>query len=110
MSYLIEFLLFTGLVALTAKVLPGIKLKSLGTALIVALVFSLLNFGVNLLFFWLVAPLKWLTLGLITFVLNGLLLWLTDKMIEDFEIKDLPTTAIAAVVLTIGRIVIDRLI
>ncbi len=110
MNHLIEFLLFAGLVALTGKILPGIKLKSLATALIVALVFSLLNLGVNLLFFWIVVPLKWLSLGLITFVLNGFLLWLTDKMLEDFEIKDLKTTAIAAVVLTIGRIVIDRLI
>lgn len=110
MQWLIEFLLFAGLVALIAKVLPGITLKSFGTALVVALVFSLLNLGLHMLFFWVVLPLKWLTLGLMTFVINTLLLWLTDKMIDDFEIKDLPTTIFAAALLTIGRVLIARLV
>ncbi len=110
MSWLLEFLLFAGLVALVAQVLPGIKLKNFQTALVVALVFSLLNLGVNLLFFLIIQPLQWITLGLMTFVLNTLLLWATDKMLDDFEIKDIPTTFLAAVILTIGRVIIDRVI
>lgn len=110
MIYLIEFVLFAGLVALIAYLLPGIKLKSFGTAIVVALVFSLLNFGVHLLFSWLGVPLNWPTLGLITFVLNGFLLWLTARIVDGFEVNDLLTIAIAAILLTFGRLVIDRMI
>ncbi|MDA3791378.1 MAG: phage holin family protein [Desulfobacula sp.] len=42
-----------------------------------------------------------ITFGLFKFVINAFLLWLTDKLIEDFEIKGVFTTFIAAFLITI---------
>jgi putative membrane protein len=42
-----------------------------------------------------------LTLGLIFFVVNAMILWLTDKIVEDFHIDSTATLIVAAVLLTI---------
>ena len=51
-----------------------------------------------------------LSLGLLGLVINALMLWLTDKLIEDFEIDSVKTTLIMAVLLTIGRVVLSWLL
>ena len=43
-----------------------------------------------------------LTLGLFLLVINTFLLWLTDQLFDDFEIEDMGTTFIAAVLITIA--------
>jgi putative membrane protein len=51
---------------------------------------------------WLLTiPLVILTLGLIFFVVNAVILWLTDKVVEDFNIDRTATLIVAAVLLTI---------
>jgi putative membrane protein len=42
-----------------------------------------------------------ITLGLFKLLINAFMLWLTDKLMEDFEISDLWTTFIAAVLITV---------
>ena len=39
-------------------------------------------------------------------VINTFLLWVTDKVVDDFEICSLGMTFIMAVLLTVGRIVL----
>jgi putative membrane protein len=46
-------------------------------------------------------PLVILTLGIIFFVVNAVILWLTDRIVEDFDIDSTATLIIAAVLLTI---------
>jgi len=54
----------------------------------------------------LTTPLVILTLGLIYFVVNAVILWLTDKLVEDFQINNTATLLIAAVLLTIINAII----
>jgi putative membrane protein len=42
-----------------------------------------------------------LTLGIIFFVVNAVVLWFTDKIVEDFGIDSTATLIVAAVLLTI---------
>jgi putative membrane protein len=42
-----------------------------------------------------------LTLGLIYFVVNAVILWLTDRLVEDFHIDSTAILLVAAVLLTI---------
>lgn len=81
--------------------LPVMKLKSWKTALAVAAVFGLLQ--VLLLKFLVIVtlPASIITFGLFTFVLQALLLWITDKLLDDLHIKSFGWTLICAVVISL---------
>jgi len=107
---LIEFLLFSGVVVIAAKTLPGIRLKSNSTAILVALVYSILNLVLGGLLGFLSFPFIIITLGLFYLVINTFLLWLTDKILDSFEIIDLKTTFLAALLLTVGKMAIRAIL
>ena len=81
--------------------LPRIHLKSFGTAIIVAIVYSLINFFAGWILILLTLPAIIITFGLFKFVINAFLLWVTDKLIDDFEIENVTTTLIAALLITV---------
>ena len=107
---IIDVLVTAGLLYALASALPGVRLKSYGTAVIVALVYGLLNYFL----FWLIALIAFipmlLSLGLFGLVINTFLLWLTDKLIDDFEIDSVRTTLIMAVLLTVGKFILRLLL
>lgn len=86
---------------IVTKFLPGIRLKNYFTAIIVALVYSLINYVFGWLLVLLSLPFMFLTFGLFKFVINAFMLWITDKLIEDFEIESFKTTFIAAFLITV---------
>ena len=96
-----NILLLSVAVFLVAEFMPGIRLKNFGTALIVAIVYSLINLLIGWLLLLLSLPLIIITFGLFKFIINGFLLLLTDKMMEDFEIDGIGTTLFAAFLITI---------
>ena len=107
---IIDVLVTAGLLYALASALPGVRLKSYGTAVIVALVYGLLNYFL----FWLIALIAFipmmLSLGLFGLVINAFLLWVTDLLIDDFEIDSVKTTLIMAVLLTVGKFILRMLL
>jgi putative membrane protein len=91
---------------IVADKLPGIYIESYGTAVGVAIVYSLINISLGTVFKVLSIPLIVLTLGLFLLVINTFLLWLTDALFDGFEIEDMGTTFIAAVLITLADTVI----
>jgi uncharacterized membrane protein YvlD (DUF360 family) len=93
---LLHFAVLTGTVLLLAKFLPGVRINNTRGAAMVAVVFG----GLNLVVGWLVVlALKAIlflpaiiTLGLawvlVPFLANVALLWVTDKLLEAFELRD----------------------
>ncbi len=98
---IINLLTLSVAVFLVAQFLPGIRVKNFMTAIIVAMVYSVINFFTGWLLVLLTLPFVVLTFGLFKLVINAFLLWITDKMIEDFEIQDVFTTIAAAVLITL---------
>src|ERR671923_2704263 len=88
-----------------SKVLPGFHIANFGTALVVSAVYSLLHIVLHFILFrvlWILTiPFVILTLGLIYFAVNAVILWLTDKLIDDFHVDNLATLVLAAVLLTV---------
>ncbi|MCA1795768.1 MAG: phage holin family protein [Desulfobacteraceae bacterium] len=101
MSSLANILILSVAVFLVANVIPGIRVKNYGTAVIVAVVYSVINFLFGWLLILLTLPFMIITFGLFKLVINAILLWATDKLIEDFKIKDFFTTFIAALCITL---------
>lgn len=98
---IVNLLILSVAVFLVAKILPGIRVKNFITAVIVAVVYSVINFLVGWLLVLVSLPFIVLTFGLFKLVINAFLLWITDKLIEDFEIKDFLTTIVAALLITL---------
>jgi putative membrane protein len=104
MYILLHLAALTATVLLLARIVPSVKVKSMGSAVIVAIVFSVLNFFLGgLLRVLLIVP-GILTLGLVllfsTFIVNVILLWLTDKLMGSFQIETLGGLVTSAAILT----------
>jgi putative membrane protein len=105
MYTLLHLAVLTLTILLLARVLPGVHVRSLGSALVVAVVFSLLNFFLG----WLVKVVLFvpaiLTLGLLflifPFLVNTVMLWLTDKLLRAFQIDSLGALLISAAIITL---------
>ena len=106
MGILVHMLLLGFAIFVIAQSLPGIRLKGFGTAIIVAVVYSLIDVILGSILKFLSIPFIFLTLGLFLLLINTFLLWLTDQLLEDFEIEDLGTTFIAAVLITVCNLAI----
>ena len=68
-----------------AYVLPGITVVSWGAAFIGALVIGLVNAIIGPVVKLLTTPIRWLTLGLFTLVINAVLFWLASEFVPGFE-------------------------
>ena len=101
MSTLINILILSVAVFFVANYFPGIRIKNFMTAVVVAIVYSIINFLIGWLLVFISLPFLIITFGLFKLVINAMLLWATDKIIEDFEIKDFFTTFLAAACITI---------
>lgn len=96
MNFLWSILLLSVAVFIVANVMPTIKIKNYWTALAVAVVYSIVNFFIGWLLKFFALPFIVITFGLFTFVVNAVLLWITDKLLDDFEIEGFFSTLIAA--------------
>jgi putative membrane protein len=102
---LIAWLLSAAAFLGVSKLLPGFRIGSFGTALAVSAVYSILYVVLHFILFkvlWILTiPFVILSLGIIFFVVNAVILWLTDRLVEDFDIDSTATLLMAAVLLTI---------
>jgi len=101
MLILLKILILAFAIFLIAEIMPSVHLKSFGTAILVAIVYSVINFFTGWLLILLALPLMILTFGLFKFVINAILLWITDQLIGDFKIDTFGATLVAAFLITI---------
>jgi putative membrane protein len=83
--FLLRLLVNAAALWIATQIVPGVRHSGPWTSLLlVALVFGLLNAIVRPILKLLTCPLILLTLGLFTFVINALMLWLTSAVSESF--------------------------
>ncbi|MBN1478819.1 phage holin family protein [candidate division KSB1 bacterium] len=110
MHIIINIFFLSVAVFVVAQLLRGITLKSYGTAVVVALVYAFLSWLLGGILTFLSLPFIIITFGLFKFVINAVLLWLTDALIPDFKIKGVGTLLVAAFLITIIDYLLHRLI
>jgi putative membrane protein len=102
---LIHMAVLAATIFVLARLLPDVRIRSAGTAVLVAVVFSVLNFFLG----WLIRAVLFvpalLTLGVlflfVPFIVNSVLLWLTDKALASFEIRTLRALLVSSAVITV---------
>lgn len=89
MKSILRILLSALAVVLLSKLLPGVNVDTYTTAIIVALVLSLLNFIVKPLIIIFTLPVTILTLGLFLLVINASIILLADYFVDGFVVKNM---------------------
>jgi len=89
MKFLLRLLLSALAVVLLSKVLPGVGVDSYLTAIIVAVVLSLLNFLVKPLLIVLTLPITIITLGIFLLFINAIIILLADYFVGGFSVANI---------------------
>ena len=105
-SALINVGLLAVAVFVVAQFLPGIKLKDFMTGVKVALVYSIIDFFIGWILTGLSLPFIILSLGLFIFVINGFLLWLTNALLDGFELDGCGTAVLASFLISVVDMVL----
>ena len=102
MDLILHLMLLAGVIFALARTMPGIHVAGYGTAVLVAVVYGLINVTLGTVLKVLTIPFIIITIGVFLLLINTFLLWLTDQMMDDFEIEDMATTFVAAVIITLS--------
>jgi len=92
-----------------AYILPGFEAPAMA-ALIAAFILGIVNAVIRPIVLFLTLPINILTLGLFTFVVNALMLWLVDVIVPPFETGGFWTTLFGALLLSIISALLSSLI
>ena len=86
MNFILRILLSAIAVIVLSKILPHVSVDTYYTAIIVALVLSLLNLIVKPILVILTLPVTILTLGLFLLIINAIIILIADKLIDGFSV------------------------
>ena len=86
MNFLLRLLLSAAAVVVLSYILPNVTVDGFVTALIVAIVLSLLNFIVKPIMVLLTFPITVLTFGLFLLVINACIIMLADYFVDGFNV------------------------
>lgn len=86
MNLIIRILLTAVAVVLLAYILPGVDVSGFGSAIIVAVVLSLLNIFIKPILVILTLPITVVTLGLFLLVINALIILIANSFINGFTV------------------------
>lgn len=103
MKTFLKILLTAVAVIVLANILPGVAVTNYVTAVIVAVVISLLNMFVRPLLIFFTLPATIVTLGLFLFVINAIIILLAGKLVTGFAVSGFFTALLFSVLLSIFR-------
>jgi len=108
--WIVNWLLSGIALLIVAKILPGIQVDGVGPALIAALVIGLISATVGLVLKIILLPFIILTLGIVYFVINGLMLKLASALVPGFRIVGCLPAVVGSILLTIVDYVLNRIV
>ena len=95
-------LLISGIIAyVLAKILSGVHISDITTAIIFALVLACLNAIIKPILVLLTLPITVVTLGLFLFVINALIILLADKLLDGIKVDGFWWALIFSVILSV---------
>lgn len=100
-SFIVRLGAFALALYLTATLVDGIYFDSIAAVIMAAVVLSVLNAILRPILILLTLPVNILTLGLFTFVVNGLMLKITSFLVPDMAVSGFWTATLGALILTV---------
>lgn len=109
MGLLISWLINAVTLVAATRIVPGFQIASFTTALLAALVIGLINTFIKPFLVFITLPINLLTLGLFTFVINAVVLWLASQIISGMSIASALDALLAAVVISAVSTILSHL-
>jgi putative membrane protein len=97
-------------VMIAAYVIPGVTVSNFFSALWVALFLGIVNLLLRPLLILITLPINILTLGLFTFVINGLIILLASSVVKGFQVSGFWVAVLFSIVLSIINFFMNFLI
>lgn len=101
MQLIINLLINGFAVFVASYILQGVHVQNFLTAIIVAIVLGIVNTLIKPILLILTLPFTILTLGLFTFIINGLMILLTSAVVPGFKVDGLLWAILFSIVLSI---------
>jgi putative membrane protein len=89
-------------------IFPGVNIASFPSALIAGIAIGLVNAVVRPVLSFVSLPINFLTLGLFSFVINGVCFWLASVLVPGFAVHGLVAFFLAPVVLSLGTTLLNN--
>ncbi len=109
MSIIINWLVATIAIIISAYLLPGVRVAGFGSALVAAVVLGIINAFIKPILILLTLPINILTLGLFTLVINALIIILAADIVPGFKVDGFWWALAFSVVLSIVNTVLHQL-
>ena len=107
---IVRLLLSALAVLLLANILPGVSVKNYFTAIVVAIVLSLLQIFIKPILKILSLPLTIITFGLFLFVINAIIILLVDYFVDGFAVGGFLSALIFSLLLGLVQSVLYSLV
>lgn len=95
-------------VSVAAYLVPGINVEGVGAAIKAGLLLGVLNAFIRPVVLILTLPVNILTLGLFTFVINGVLLWAVGHMVSGFTVSGFFAAVLGGILISILSMILNR--
>ena len=95
-------------ISVAAYLVPGINVTGVGAAVKAGLLLGVLNAFIKPVVLILTLPINLLTLGLFTFVINGILLWAVGHMVSGFEVSGFFAAVLGGILISLLSIILNR--
>jgi putative membrane protein len=110
MALLISLILNSLALIITSKIVPGIVVASVSTAVLAAIVIGLINTFIKPVLILLTLPINILTLGLFTFIINAIVLYLASLLVPGFGVDGALAAILGSIVLSIVSTILSMLV
>ncbi len=109
MLVIVKWLVMTAAVMIAAYVIPGVTVTGFFSALWVALFLGIVNLLIRPFLILITLPINIVTLGLFTFVINGVLILLASWVIKGFHVRGFWVAVLFSIVLSIINFLFSQL-
>lgn len=98
---LVSWIVTTLAILVVTHVIPGVRVSSLGTAVVAAAILGILNALVRPILVLLTLPLTIVTLGLFLFVINALMFQLAGALVSGFHVDSFWSALLGSLIVSI---------
>ena len=109
MGFLVRILSSTLAILLLTRILPGVTIDSVTTAIVLSVVLSILNFFIKPLLILLTLPITILTLGFFLLVINAAIILMASSLVDGFHVNGFWYAMLFSIALAIVTSIIEGL-
>ncbi|NDV83318.1 phage holin family protein [Bacteroides sp. 51] len=110
MGLILQIIISSIAVYFTAWLLPGISVKSFGSAILVAIVLGVLNAVLKPILQFLSFPITVLTLGLFLLVINTIIILVAGAIVGNFHVENFWWALLFSIIMSIVVSILETLI